>query len=106
MHMESLNLMCDPWQGDIILGAPTYFITLYGGYLEVPQNLLVHVLTMPGLKYIGQLPVSLICTETRAHGEPVPPLSAHIFPAAVTPLLSKLIYSSTEAIIFLNWYKY
>lgn len=34
------------------------------------------------------------------------PFSVNIFPASVTTLLSKLIYSSTKVIIFLNWYKY
>lgn len=88
-------------------GGSTYCTTLYTGYLEVPQNFLVHALTILGLKHIGQLPVSLICTAAIVHWEAVSPsLSVHIFPACVTTLLSKLIYSSTKVIIFLNWYKY
>lgn len=105
--LESLHLMWDSCHEDFILGAPpTYFMALCGSSLEVPQNLLAHALTMTDLKHIGQLPVSLICTETVAHWEAVPPLSVNIFPASVTTLLSKLIYSSTKVIIFLNWYKY
>lgn len=81
-------------------------MALCGSYLEVPQNLLAHALTMTDLKHIGQLPVSMTCTETIAHWKAVPPLIVNIFSASVTTLLSKLIYSSTKVIIFLNWYKY
>lgn len=105
--LESLNLLCDSCHEDFILGAPpTYFMALCGSYLEVPQNLLAHAWIRTDLKHIGQLPVSLICTEAIAHWDAVPPLSVNIFPASVTTLLSKLIYSSAKVIIFLNWYKY
>lgn len=85
---------------------PTYFMALCGSYLDISRNLLANALTRTALKHISQLPVNLNCTETIAHWEAVPPFSVNIFPSSVTILLSKLIYSSTKVIIFLNWYKY
>lgn len=78
--MESFNLPCDPCHEKNHHFVHSHLFHDFARHFEVPQSFQFHALTIPSLKHIGQLPVSLICADVIAYFEEILFLSqcAHI----------------------------
>lgn len=104
--MESLNLMCDSCHEDFILGALHLFHGFVWKLFRSSMESSGSCLDNDRFETYRLASCHFDLYRNHCQLGSSSPLNVNIFPVSVTTLLSKLIYSSTKVIIFLNWYKY